>query len=53
VTRLRAAFEAGGLDKVRSLIWKRPAPPDRWFAGKDSALSRDETPQGVGREGPG
>ena len=43
--RLRAAFEAGGLDTVRSLIWKRPALSDRcWFAGKDWALSRDETP---------
>jgi protein-L-isoaspartate(D-aspartate) O-methyltransferase len=41
---LRAAFDAGGLDTVRSLIWKRPALPDRWwFAGKDWALSRDET----------
>jgi protein-L-isoaspartate(D-aspartate) O-methyltransferase len=43
--RLRAALDAGGLDEVRSLIWKRPAPSDRcWFAGKDWALSRDETP---------
>jgi protein-L-isoaspartate(D-aspartate) O-methyltransferase len=43
--RLRAAFEAGGIDTVRSLIWKRPALPDRcWFASKDWALSRDETP---------
>jgi protein-L-isoaspartate(D-aspartate) O-methyltransferase len=43
--RLRAAFEAGGIDTVRSLIWKRPALSDRcWFAGKDWALSRDETP---------
>ena len=45
VERLRAAFDAGGLDTVRSLIWKRPALSDRcWFAGKDWALSRDETP---------
>ena len=45
VARLRAAFEAGGLDTVRSLIWKRPALSDRcWFTGKDWALSRDETP---------
>ena len=45
VERLRAAFDAGGLDTVRSLIWKRPALPDRcWFASKDWALSRDETP---------
>jgi protein-L-isoaspartate(D-aspartate) O-methyltransferase len=41
--RLRAAFDAGGLDTVHSLIWKRPAPPDRcWFAGKDWALCLDE-----------
>ncbi len=26
VDRLRQSFEAGGLDTVRSLIWKRPAP---------------------------
>jgi protein-L-isoaspartate(D-aspartate) O-methyltransferase len=40
VERLRAAFDAGGLDKVRSLIWKRPAPPNHCgFAGKDWALS--------------
>ena len=43
--RLRAAFDAGALDTVRSLIWKRPALPETcWFAGKDWALSRDETP---------
>jgi protein-L-isoaspartate(D-aspartate) O-methyltransferase len=41
--RLRAAFDAGGLDRVRSMIWKRPALPDRcWFAGKDWALCLDE-----------
>jgi hypothetical protein len=29
---------------VDTVIWKRPALPDRcWFAGKDWALSRDET----------
>jgi protein-L-isoaspartate(D-aspartate) O-methyltransferase len=45
VERLRIAFDAGGLDTVRSLIWKRPALSDRcWFAGKEWALSRDETP---------
>jgi protein-L-isoaspartate(D-aspartate) O-methyltransferase len=44
VERLRAAFDAGGLDTVRSLIWKRPSPFGRcWFAGsKDWALCRDE-----------
>lgn len=41
--RLRAAFDAGGLERVRSLIWKRPAPPGRsWFAGTDWALGEDE-----------
>ena len=45
VERLRVAFDAGGLDTVCSLIWKRPALSDRClFAGKDWALSRDETP---------
>ena len=45
LARLRAAFEAGGLDTVRSLIWKRPAPSNHcWFAGEDWALSGDETP---------
>ncbi|KQT22673.1 protein-L-isoaspartate O-methyltransferase [Bradyrhizobium sp. Leaf396] len=40
---LAKAFSDGGLDKVRSLIWKRPAVPDRcWFAGADWALSTDE-----------
>jgi protein-L-isoaspartate(D-aspartate) O-methyltransferase len=44
VERLRAAFEAGGLDTVCSLIWKRPAPLDRcWFADEDWALCRDES----------
>lgn len=43
VERLRQSFEDGGLDKVRSLIWKRPAPPDRcWFAGADWALCEEE-----------
>jgi hypothetical protein len=30
---------------VDTVTWKRPALPDRcWFAGKDWALSGDETP---------
>jgi protein-L-isoaspartate(D-aspartate) O-methyltransferase len=29
VARLRAAFDVGGLDTVRSLVWKRPALPNR------------------------
>jgi len=44
LARLRAAFESGGLDRVRSLIWKRPAPPERcWFIGASWALGCDET----------
>lgn len=40
---LAKAFADGGLDQVRSLIWKNPAPPDRcWFAAADWALSRDD-----------
>jgi len=42
LSRLRTAFEDGGLEHVRSLIWKRPASSDRyWFAGTSWALSRD------------
>lgn len=44
LARLRAAFERGGLEQVRSLIWKRPAPPERcWFAGASWALGYDQT----------
>lgn len=40
---LAKAFSDGGLDTVRSLIWKRAAMPDRcWFAADDWALSTDE-----------
>lgn len=40
---LREAFTAGGLDKVRSLAWKPPAPPENcWFAGADWALCEEE-----------
>lgn len=43
LARLRAAFEGGGVDRVRSLIWKRPAPAGRcWFAGSTFALCQDE-----------
>lgn len=43
LARLRAAFEGGGIDRVRSLIWKRPAPAGRcWFTGSTFALCRDE-----------
>lgn len=43
--RLRAAFAAGGLTAVRSLLWKPPAAPGNcWFAGADWALSRDDAP---------
>lgn len=42
LSRLRTAFEGGGLEQVRSLIWKRPASADRcWFVGTSWALSRD------------
>lgn len=43
VDHLRQSFGDGGLDKVRSLIWKRPAPPENcWFAAADWALGFDE-----------
>jgi len=40
---LQAAFESGGIEFVRSLIWQRPALPGRcWFTGSGWALSYDE-----------
>jgi protein-L-isoaspartate(D-aspartate) O-methyltransferase len=42
LARLRAAFDAGGLDTIRSLVWKRPAPSHAWFAAADWALGRDD-----------
>lgn len=42
---LQAAFERGGIEFVRSLVWQRPAPPGRcWFTGSGWALSYDEVP---------
>jgi protein-L-isoaspartate(D-aspartate) O-methyltransferase len=41
--RLRESFDNGGLNKVRSLVWKRPASQDScWFLGEDWALTFDE-----------
>lgn len=43
LVRLRAAFDGGEINRVRSLIWKRPVPSDRnWFAGASWALSAEE-----------
>lgn len=43
VERLRQSFEDDRLDKVRNLIWRRPAPPYHcWFAGADWALCEEE-----------
>jgi len=40
---LKAAFERGGAEFVRSLIWRAPVLPQRcWFAGSGWALSYDE-----------
>jgi protein-L-isoaspartate(D-aspartate) O-methyltransferase len=40
---LRAAFERGGVEFVRSLVWRESAAPERcWFAGSGWALSYDE-----------
>lgn len=45
LARLRAAFDAGGIDQVSSLVWKPPAPPrGHWFAGADWALCRRDVP---------
>ena len=41
--RLKAAFEGGGMEFVRSLIWREPVLPQRcWFSGPGWALSYDE-----------
>jgi protein-L-isoaspartate(D-aspartate) O-methyltransferase len=43
---LHAAFERGGIEFVRSLIWKENASPGRcWFTGSGWALSYDEVPE--------
>jgi len=43
LARLRTAFDGGGVDRIRSLIWKRSPPSERcWFAGEDWALCVDE-----------
>jgi len=40
---LQAAFEGGGIEFVRSLIWQQAAPPGRcWFTGSGWALCYDE-----------
>jgi len=40
---LQAAFEGGGIEFVRSLIWRQAAPPGRcWFTGSGWALSYDD-----------
>lgn len=43
---LQAAFERGGIEFVRSLIWKESAAPGRcWFTGSRWALCYDEVPE--------
>jgi protein-L-isoaspartate(D-aspartate) O-methyltransferase len=40
---LKASFERGGFEFVRSLVWRRPFLRNRcWFAAADWALSYDE-----------
>ncbi len=42
---LQGAFERGGIEFVRSLIWKENASPGRcWFTGSGWSLSYDEVP---------
>jgi protein-L-isoaspartate(D-aspartate) O-methyltransferase len=42
---LQAAFEVGGMEFVRSLVWRETAPPGRCcFTGSGWALSYDEVP---------
>jgi protein-L-isoaspartate(D-aspartate) O-methyltransferase len=41
--RLKGSFERGGVEFVRSLIWREPALPERcWFTGSGWSLSYDE-----------
>jgi protein-L-isoaspartate(D-aspartate) O-methyltransferase len=41
--RLKGSFEGGGVEFVRSLIWREPVSPERcWFTGSGWALSYDE-----------
>ena len=43
---LQAAFESGGMEFVRSLIWRESAPPGRCcFTGSGWALSYDAVPE--------
>jgi protein-L-isoaspartate(D-aspartate) O-methyltransferase len=43
---LQAAFETGGMEFVRSLVWRESAPPGRCcFTGSGWALSYDEVPE--------
>jgi protein-L-isoaspartate(D-aspartate) O-methyltransferase len=43
---LQAAFEGGGMEFVRSLVWRESAPPGRCcFTGSGWALSYDEVPE--------
>jgi protein-L-isoaspartate(D-aspartate) O-methyltransferase len=40
--RLAAAFDGGGAEFVKTLVWKRPVDPARcWYAAADWALSYD------------
>jgi len=40
--RLAAAFDSGGAEFVKTLVWKRPVDPSRcWYAAADWALSYD------------
>jgi len=40
---LKAAFENGGVEFIRSMTWKEPAPPGRtWFSGPGWSLGYDE-----------
>jgi len=44
-SRLRAAFDGGGIDRVRRLIWKCPASSGRnWFASGAWALCESDLP---------